>query len=422
MREDFEGTRVVTVSAEERAAVTARLKRRRTARILCGVLIPVVVLTVFFAVMLNVRTLGVGTGNTDGAYGTVLADIEGITEANPRIIDIAMLGAHDANSFSVSADNSIDNKPGSDMLKSVFPITSGFQYRMAVTQVVSPYQLLMQGARMLHFKYTYYDGEWFATHNILGREFALDVLDVLKFLDEHPGEVVILFLQSTYFGENQSLDSFHDWLATVEYNGKTIYDFVHYDEVNVFGSEFSGGVTIDDLTYNDVTQNGTSAGVVLMDRREYEIPEGETEESDFSAYFFDIDSNASHEWHNRMGTDVLADDIQRYAMEISVTRLYRWKLRVNQAQATVSVATVGDVFRDIGAWSLVKFAEKHNAALLDNENFDMWLKAMPVFQVDFANSDRGDFNNRVNAKIRTRNEEIVRILLSEGTTYENLYG
>lgn len=84
MREDFEGTRVVTVPAEERAAVTARLKRRRTARILCGVLIPVVVLTVFFAVMLNVRTLGVGTGNTDGAYGTVLADIEGITEANPE--------------------------------------------------------------------------------------------------------------------------------------------------------------------------------------------------------------------------------------------------------------------------------------------------------------------------------------------------
>lgn len=119
---------------------------------------------------------------------------------------------------------------------------------------------------------------------------------------------------------------------------------------------------------------------------------------------------------------MLADDIQRYAMEISVTRLYRWKLRVNQAQATVSVATVGDVFRDIGAWSLVKFAEKHNAALLDNENFDMWLKAMPVFQVDFANSDCGDFNSRVNAKIRARNEEIVRILLSEGTTYENLYG
>lgn len=154
--------------------------------------------------MLNVRTLGVGTGNTDGAYGTVLADIEGITEANPRIIDIAMLGAHDANSFSVSADNSIDNKPGSDMLKSVFPITSGFQYRMAVTQVVSPYQLLMQGARMLHFKYTYYDGEWFATHNILGREFALDVLDVLKFLDEHPGEVVILFLQSTYSAKTKA--------------------------------------------------------------------------------------------------------------------------------------------------------------------------------------------------------------------------
>lgn len=422
MREKFENVRIVTVPAEERAAVAARMKRRRLVRILCGILIPVVVLTVFFAVMLDVRALGVGTGNTDGAYGTVLADIEGITEANPRIIDIAMLGAHDANSFSVSADNPIDNKQGSDVLKSILPITAGFQYRMAVAQVVSPYQLLLQGARMLHFKYTYYDGEWLATHSMTGREFALDVLDVLKFLDEHPGEIVILFLQSTYFGEHQSLDSFHDWLATVEYNGKTIYDFVHYDKVNVFGSEFSDGATIDSLTYNDVTENGTSAGVVLMDRREFGVVEGETVESAFSAYFFDIDSNASQEWHNRMGTEVLVGEIQRYAIELNASKLYRWKLRVNQTQAAVSAATVGDVFRDIGAWSLVKFAEKHNVALLDNANFDSWLKAMPIFQVDFANSDYGDFNNRVNAKIRARNEEIVRILLSEGTTYEDLYG
>lgn len=46
---------------------------------------------------------------------------------------------------------------------------------------------------------------------------------------------------------------------------------------------------------------------------------------------------------------------------------------------------------------------------------------MPIFQVDFANSDYGDFNNRVNGAIRARNEEIVRILLGEGATVADLY-
>ena len=35
--------------------------------------------------------------------------------------------------------------------------------------------------------------------------------------------------------------------------------------------------------------------------------------------------------------------------------------------------------------------------------------------VDFANSDYGDFNNRANAAIRARNEEIVGILLDGGS-------
>ena len=46
---------------------------------------------------------------------------------------------------------------------------------------------------------------------------------------------------------------------------------------------------------------------------------------------------------------------------------------------------------------------------------------MPVFQVDFVNSEKGDFNRRINEKIRARNEEIVRILLEEEGGYEALY-
>lgn len=421
MREVKFDARVTLLPAEQVARVDRRCRRKRNAKIIAGVLIPVVVFTLFFTIMLNVRDLGVGTGSTDGKYARVLSDIEGITEADPRLIDIAMLGAHDANSFSVKYDSPIDNKPSGEILKKLYPVSSGFQYRMSVTQTVSPYQLLLQGVRMLHFKYTYYDNTWYATHSLLGRPFEEDVKDLLRFLSENPGEIVVIYFQCTYFGD-QSYHTFHDWLATVEYEGMNIYDFMHYDKVNVFGSYFAEGVRIEELRYNDLTENGTSAGVVLMDRREADVIPAVTEESDWSTYYFDIDANSSQEWHNRMGSDVLIKEIDRYAEELAATDLYRWKLRVNQTQAALSTASVGDIFRDIGAWSLLKFAEKHNVAVLEHECFGSWLKAMPVFQVDFANSDYGDFNRRVNEKIRARNEEIVRILRIEGTTYEDLYG
>lgn len=104
MREGKFDARVTLLPAEQVARVDRRCRRKRNAKIIAGVLIPVVVFTLFFTIMLNVRDLGVGTGSTDGKYARVLSDIEGITEADPRLIDIAMLGAHDANSFSVKYD------------------------------------------------------------------------------------------------------------------------------------------------------------------------------------------------------------------------------------------------------------------------------------------------------------------------------
>ena len=399
--------RVLLLPAEREEAVRRGVRRKKIAKAVAVVLVLVVAFTLFFAIVLNVNSLGVGRGNTDGVYDTVLADIEGITDADPRIIDIAMLGAHDDN-------------PKSDVFEQLYPVSAGFQYRMSVTQTVSPYELLMQGVRFVHFKYTYYDNDWYASHSIIGRKFEEDVKDVLRFLADHRGEVVVLLFQSTWFGEDQSLHTFHDWLAGVTLGGKNIYDYVYYDKVNVFDSEFAeeGRVRMRDLRYNAVTESRTSAGVVLLDRRE-DLPQAATEKSAHSDYFFDVDSTLAHQWHSRMGEDVLTEEIDDYVFEVRAQSLYR--LRVNQTQASLSVESVGDVLRDIGAWSLVKFAEDYNLSLLENEDFDEWLRVLPVFQVDFANSDKGDFNRRVNEKIRARNEEIVRTLIAENGNYEKLY-
>lgn len=422
MDKSLDGTRVILLSREEERAVEKREKKRKGTRIAVGVLLPLVVLVVLFSVLLNARDLGVGQGNTDGAYGTVLADIDGIREADPRIIDIAMLGAHDANSFSVSADGPVDDSPSSEVLGALLPLSSGFQYRMSVTQTLSPHGLLMQGARFLHLKYTYYDGEWRATHSLVGRPFEEDVLEVLEFLHSHPGEVVLLLFQCSYFGETQSLHTFHDWLAGVRHEGKNIYDYVRYDKVNVFGSSESDGADIAALTYNGVTSNGSKAGAVLFDRREHDkVKEGETAESEYSQYFFDIDSNARHTWHSRMGSDALIGLIEEEVRDVVAARFFEDRLRVDQTQASVAFSGISDIFHDIFSWSLLKFAEEHNAALIEHPDLDEWLRAMPVFQVDFVNSEKGDFNRRINEKIRARNEEIVRILLEEEGGYEALY-
>lgn len=406
----------VTVPAEIRSRAERNLKRRRLIKLLVGLLVPVVAITVFLAVVCDTRSLGGDfVGNLDGAYGTVLADIEGIAEANPRIVDIAMLGAHDANTSSLSVSNGVDHVTEEGILGAVFPISAGFQYRFAVTQSATPYQLLMQGARFLQFKFSLEDGVWRASHTVLGRELKEDILDVLRFLDEHPGEVVLLLFQCTNEERgNADCPLFNEWLATVEYEGKNLYDYVGAymgDGAASADGGFEGSLpSITDLTYNSVTDDGKQAGLVMLQR--FSVLYGDNL---YSRFFYDMDYNALHRWHNRMGSDVLTEEIDEYATELDSMGAYRFMLRVNQTQAAFSAETLGDILRGIGEWSLLKFASKHNVALLENDNFDRWLRIMPIFQVDFANSDYGDFNNRVNAAIRERNEEIVGILLDGGS-------
>ena len=88
------------------------------------------------------------------------------------------------------------------------------------------------------------------------------------------------------------------------------------------------------------------------------------------------------------------------------------KLRMNQAQPAFSVGGVGDLFVDLFSWNLKNHSIRYNAKIIDHEDFDKWLSIMPVFQVDFVNSDYGDFNNKVNAKITAYNQKLVAELLA----------
>ena len=71
----------------------------------------------------------------DGEYATVLANIDGIVEANPRLVDIAMLASHDSVTEGLELDAPIDYYDRTQIVGKVAPITRGLQYRFAKTQV-----------------------------------------------------------------------------------------------------------------------------------------------------------------------------------------------------------------------------------------------------------------------------------------------
>ena len=377
-----------------------------------------VVITIFVTVFMHDATISDDLGADNGKYVTVLANIDGIVDANPRLVDIAMLASHDAVTAGLEPDAPVDYYDRGQIVGKVAPLTRGLQYRFAKTQSVGLDVQLRQGARMFHMKYTDFEGEWYATHTLLSQKFETYILQVLEYLatPEAKGEVVLLLLHPIYFGEGVTLDTFHNWLAEVKLDGKNIYDYVNYGATNTFDKDDAEGVRIGDLRYNDLTENGTKAGVVLFDRREEKLWSEDMEGTATDQYmskFFDMDATATHKWHSRNGYNTMTKLIDEQATIIAESDEWDNKLRMNQAQPAFSVGGISDIFVDLFSWNLKNHSIRYNAKIIDNDNFDKWLSIMPVFQVDFVNSEYGDFNNKVNTKIIAYNQKLVAELLSE---------
>ena len=376
-----------------------------------------VIITVFVTVFMHDTTISDDLGADNGKYVTVLANIDGIVDANPRLVDIAMLASHDSVTAGLEPDAPVDYYDRGQIVGKVAPLTRGLQYRFAKTQSVGLDVQLRQGARLFHIKYTDFEGEWYATHTLLSKKVETYILQVLEYLatPEAKGEIVLLLLHPIYFGEGVTLDTFHNWLADVKLDGKNIYDYVNYGATNTFDKDGAEGVRIGDLRYNDLTENGTKAGVVLFDRRESKLwgedMEG-TATDQYMSKFFDMDSNATHKWHSRNGYNTMTKLIDEQATIIAESDEWDNKLRMNQAQPAFSVGGISDLFVDLFSWNLKNHSIRYNAKIIDHEDFDKWLSIMPVFQVDFVNSEYGDFNNKVNAKITAYNQKLVADLLS----------
>ncbi len=359
--------------------------------------------------MLGRKGFGVKETQAPPVPVQTIGDIPFIATANPRYVDIAFLGAHDANTGIVKRGASTE-AAASKALKKFEPMIRNYVSRFVKTQSTSIYRMLECGCRFLHIKVTKEKDGWYTSHSILTGELSVHILDILRYLSEHEkdGEIISILFQPIHFAD-QSFADFHDYLAEIKYNEKNIFHYIHYSPVAEFPDQ--EGIHVSDLRYNNIVGKDGTSGLVLFERRDQHfIPSWDSRQTSYP-YFFDMDTNALHTWHSRSNIRKLDKEIGKTVKEILSTDKYNDMLRMNQTQPANSFRSLGDALSSIYSLSLLHMAKRHNQKLLRRKDFGDMMRAMPVFQVDFVTSNYGDFNKKANEAIRKCNEELVNNLL-----------
>jgi len=330
-------------------------------------------------------------------YSDVIAS--GVENKNPRVVDIAMLGAHDAFSSRISKNSPIDPGEAEDSIlrnKTVGFFADGLFARLSKSQRGDATDMLENGVRYLDVRLSYIEGTWFTKHALVSDELSYYLEDVIDFLADNPGEFIVFDIQHVYLGE-ATFDDLFTYLDTFEVNSQSLLDFIHYDPT---------AIALGDLRYNDVTVNGTESGVVLLAKTEhsptlqkhYVRGDGDTEGSTVISI--------RSLWHNTSNGRKMLNGIREEYENIRSTDDYDNVFRVNQAQKT-GVISGPDLIDTIIGWSLVDMASYFNSRLVRQADFTDWFSAMPILMVDYAISNRGHFNSTANLAIIAYNQALV---------------
>ena len=377
------------------------VRKKKIAIILLSVFAGVF-LIMFTAIMIATqsRNLFAGKVSDDGAFKTVMANIAGIVEADPRVVDIAMLGSHDANAYDFSKHTNFSGEVKNGV-KPLYKMAPGLAYRYTKTQASDVYAQLNQGVRFLHIKCSYIDGEWYGSHSLVGSPVEVYIKDAIKFLKSSPGEIVGFELQVMY-ADGTNISQFVDAIFDIEFEGETLADFMPYSDV-----------PLGELTYNDVTAHGTRGGVEIVVTADPEIEWAGFTKVQTSKNLKKIYTGWEvfyAPWFDRMNSSAIADALDEECKKLDDPQKYDDVFRVMQINTS---PTGKDPFDTAFAWSLLNKAKKHNVQILNDGRFDKWLSHMPILLCDFSTSANGDFNKSANEKIISYNQDLVSRLLAQ---------
>uniref|UniRef100_A0A2H1WST6 SFRICE_017682 n=1 Tax=Spodoptera frugiperda TaxID=7108 RepID=A0A2H1WST6_SPOFR len=115
------------------------------------------------------------------------------------LIFLAIPGSHDSMTYSITRSSTVapDAEP---ILNRLYPIFRGTILRWTITQASDTWQQLLIGIRYFDLRLATKAGDdkFYFTHGLYGDEISLALGQIRKFVDSHPGEVVILDCQHFY--------------------------------------------------------------------------------------------------------------------------------------------------------------------------------------------------------------------------------
>jgi len=312
-----------------------------------------------------------------------------------RVIDVAMLGAHDAFSSDIGYFSKVDSLSAASIQTGFTgALIKGFSVKQSKTQLSTATDLLARGVRYFDIRLTKEDasGDWYATHSYFSRPLSEDLAEIEAFLDDHPGEFVLIDIQHVY-----GVDYATDQDAFTE-----IGDVIEASGLLDRAVRTDAGMELAELDYDDVTSGQTKGGVILFSKFATDDPRfwdygtsirsawPDTDEAETAFAFLSDERDAI-----LAGEALTGNQIAGYVGIDS-----RSGIRVMQAVLTMQLDAEG-IVAAIGSWSLLAKARGFNADLVAREEFFTWLAAMPVVMVDYADTNHRGFNDDVMELILT---------------------
>lgn len=360
--------------------------------------------TIIFIILVFVASLFVACKESDLSKTYENAISSALLDNNPRIVDISLLGAHDMFSMDINI-NSKSNIYEDSVANNSFvqTLAKKIAINQSIAQSCDTLTLLNYGVRFIDLRLTLIDGIYYTCHGFISDEFSKYLLEMLKFLNNNPGEFLIIDFQHFYTenGQDRSLSDLEwqnlfNFIKTVKYNDKNLLDYVYYN---------SNENKLSELRYFDVTKNKQDAGVILL------IPN----KSLSYAYYRDYGPsdgakleflNIRSHWHNRYYLENLKQDVLEEVEHINNNMdIYKDVLRVCQYISTpFSDNSYLDALR---SQSLLNTAVLVNLSLIEDETYFKNIQsAMPIILIDNTIMQEDDFIFKINSWIFNYNSNL----------------
>ncbi|MBU1145624.1 MAG: hypothetical protein KJ971_07195 [Firmicutes bacterium] len=322
---------------------------------------------------------------TDTSYESWMSET---LDSSDLIKDVALLGAHDAFTSKISYFSQVDLLSADSIQTGITgALIKGFSVKQSRTQVSVVEDLLNHGVRYFDIRLTYNDSKeaWYTSHTYFSLEFYPILETISVFLEDHPGEFILLDIQHVNGADYEDESTFLEIYQLFEDSG--ILDFAYPDNLKDTSL----------ITYADVTSNLTKAGVLIFSKFNetsplfwsygYCIRSAWPNLDQFDEVFLFLEEEASLiETGNALTGNQMSENLD--------ARDSQEAFRVMQAVVTMQMNGTG-IVNALLTWSLLERAKDFNHQLLEQTQFLTWLETMPIVMVDYADTNSYSFNDEL---------------------------